>query len=339
MSAIADVARLAGVSKSTASRALSGGGYVSEGTRERVIAAAAKLGYVASPNAASLVTGRTKNIGVMIPFISRWFFGEILEGIETALRANGYDMTLYNVHPGARSDDIFDYFLARKRFDGIIAVAIEPNETDVTRLLALGRPVVGIGGPIPGIASIAIDDVGIARLATEHLIGLGHTDIAHLGGESRERADFSVPRKRRLGFEQAMDAAGLTSAKLNVEAEMGIPAGYEASVDLLSDPRHRPTAIFAACDELAIGAIIAARRLGIAVPGELSVIGIDGHECAAMFSLTTIEQSPRDQGAAIVGTLMRAIEGEAVPEPGVTFHQTRLRVRNSTSRVPSSERV
>ncbi|WP_166984395.1 LacI family DNA-binding transcriptional regulator [Paramicrobacterium fandaimingii] len=334
MSALADVAKLAGVSKSTASRALSGGGYVSEQTRRTVSSAAAKLGYVASPNAASLVTGRTKTIGVMIPFISRWFFGEVLEGIESELRSHGYDMTLYNVHPNERSDDVFDYFLARKRFDGIIAVAVEPDDADITHLHALGRPVVGIGGHVPGIASIAIDDVGIARLATEHLISLGHTNIVHLGGDAGPRTDFSVPRTRRLGYEQAMAAAALSTAGRISDAEMSIPDGYEAAVDVLTDARNRPTAIFAACDELAIGAIIAARRLGIDVPGQLSVIGIDGHECAAMFSLTTFEQSPREQGTLVVDTLLRSIEANENPPEGVTFHPTRLKVRNSTSAAP-----
>ena len=97
MSAISDVARLAGVSKSTASRALTGRGHVSEETRRRVSDAAAEIGYIASPNAASLVTGRTKNVGIVIPFVNRWFFGEVLEGAEQALLSAGYDLTLYNL--------------------------------------------------------------------------------------------------------------------------------------------------------------------------------------------------------------------------------------------------
>ncbi|WP_246087418.1 LacI family DNA-binding transcriptional regulator [Paramicrobacterium agarici] len=335
MSALADVAKLAGVSKSTASRALSGGGYVSEATRRKVSSAAEKLGYVASPNAASLVTGRTKTVGVMIPFISRWFFGEVLEGIESQLRAHGYDMTLYNVHPSERSDDVFDYFLARKRFDGVIAVAVEPVDSDIAHLRGLGRPVVGIGGHVPGIASVAIDDVAVARLATEHLIGLGHTSIVHLGGDSGPRSDFSVPRKRRQGYERAMQAAGLPTGRV-LDADMSIPDGYEAAVEVLTDARDRPTAIFAACDELAIGAIIAARRLGIDVPGQLSVIGIDGHECAPMFSLTTFEQSPHEQGMQIVNTLLDAVDRGVEPDEGVVYHPTRLKVRNSTSALRSS---
>ena len=109
MSAIADVARLAGVAKATASRALSGRGYVSEETRRKVIAAAQDMGYVASPNAASLVTGRTKSVGVIIPFISRWFFSEVLESMEQALLEQGYDMTLYTLPaPSPERERVFD---------------------------------------------------------------------------------------------------------------------------------------------------------------------------------------------------------------------------------------
>jgi len=97
VSALADVARIAGVSKSTASRALSGAGYVALPTKERVERAAAEIGYVVSANAASLVTGQTRNVGVVIPFINRWFFAEVLEGIESTLIGAGYDLTLYRL--------------------------------------------------------------------------------------------------------------------------------------------------------------------------------------------------------------------------------------------------
>ena len=125
MSAIGDVARLAGVSKSTASRALSGNGYVSETTRKRVVDAARDIGYVASSNAASLVTGRTKNVGVVIPYVNRWFFGEVLDGIESTLIKAGYDLTLYRLSPEAEQRQrVFEYFLVRKRVDAVIAVGI-----------------------------------------------------------------------------------------------------------------------------------------------------------------------------------------------------------------------
>jgi DNA-binding LacI/PurR family transcriptional regulator len=333
MSGISDVARIAGVSKSTASRALTGGGYVSDGTRQRVIEAARRIGYVASPNAASLVTGRTKNVGVVIPFVNRWFFGEVLEGIEDALLRSDYDLTLYNVRPGTTSRaHIFDHFLARKRFDGIITIGIEPTLDEMDRLFSLDRPVVAVGGgQLDGISSVSIDDVFVSRLATEHLLGLGHTRIVHIGGEHSDDLMTSVHGRRLKGYLDAMEDAGLAAMALSVPSDMSVPGGYAAAVDVLGNPRSRPTAISAASDEVAVGAIIAARRTGIEVPGELSVVGVDGHEYAEMFSLTTVEQSPRAQGAAIVGLLMEHLDGRR-SDPVTLLHPTRLVVRSSTGR-------
>ena len=183
MAAIGDVARLAGVSKATASRALSGGGYVAEETRRKVQAAAREIGYIASPDAASLVTGRTKNIGVIIPFVNRWFFGEVLEGAERALLAAGYDLTLYNLAlEGPERDRVFDFFLARKRVDAVIAVGVDLDAREVEVIGRRDKPIVALGGSAPGAPRLAVDDRAAGRLATEHLIQLGHTRIAHIAG-------------------------------------------------------------------------------------------------------------------------------------------------------------
>jgi DNA-binding LacI/PurR family transcriptional regulator len=333
VSAIADVARLAGVAKATASRALSGRGYVSEETRRKVVAAAALIGYVASPNAASLVTGRTQSVGVIIPFISRWFFAEILESLERALLAQGYDMTLYNLPaPSDERERVFDFFLARKRFDGVISVGVELTDAEVDLLHRLGRPLVGIGGEIPGVHTIAIDDIGAARLATEHLLSLGHTDIRHIGGDQIDQMDFAVHTQRLTGFTRAMQDAGLPTAGCFSPCAFTIPGGYEVGLALFGDPHQRPTAVFAASDEIAIGLIIAARDLGIQVPSELSVIGIDGHPYAEMFRLTTIEQHPRNQARMAVDILLAALESTDGPGAAeFTRAPTNLVMRSSTS--------
>lgn len=332
MSGISDVARMAGVSKSTASRALTGGGYVSEATRQRVLDAAGRIGYVASTNAASLVTGRTKNVGVIIPFVNRWYFGEVLEGVEDALLACDYDLTLYNVRPGTPSRSrIFEHFLARKRFDGIITIGLDPSPAELERLLSLDRPVVSLGAQFDGVSSVAIDDVAVSRLATEHLIGLGHTRIVHIGGERSEDLTGTVHGRRLRGYLDAMADAGLSSETLHVPSEMTLPGGYAAGVQVVSDLRSRPTAISAASDEVAVGAIVAARRTGVQVPAELSVVGVDGHEYAEMFSLTTVEQRPREQGVAVVELLMDALEGRQ-GSTTTLLHPTRLVVRSTTAR-------
>ena len=278
MNAIADVARLAGVSKATASRALSGRGYVAEETRLRVVEAAASLGFVASTNAASLVTGQTKNVGLVIPFVNRWFFGEVLEGIEGALMDAGYDLSLYRLRDDEEQRKrVFDYYLVRKRVDAVIAVGIALNAHEVELLHNLKKPIVGVGGEIDGISTLSIDDEECANLATRHLIGLGHRRIVHLGGSLDRQMDFTVHAKRLDGYHRAMREAGLQAVDSYFPTEFSMEGGYAAALQVLADPAERPTAIFAGCDEIAFGAIIAARQLGLSVPSALSVIGLDGH--------------------------------------------------------------
>jgi DNA-binding LacI/PurR family transcriptional regulator len=338
MSGISDVARLAGVSKSTASRALSGSGYVSEKTRLRVAEVAASLGYVPSTIAASLVTGRTRNVGVVIPYLHRWFFAEVLEGIQSALLERGLDLTLYDANPGSEGRRrIFEDFLARKRFDGLIAVGLEPEDHELERLLTIGRPVVSIVGSEHDPAVIGIDDDDAARRVTHHLTALGHRSIAFVGGGSSPRW-ASVDRRRLDGYFAAMAAADLTDYAQHVTSEVTLPGGYAAAVDLLGTSRSRPTALVAVCDEVAIGAIIAARRLGIRVPSDLSVVGIDDHEYAEMFALTTLRQIPRDQGRAAVELLEArlsdpAADHVAAPSPA------RLIMRASTGPVDQRHSV
>ena len=335
MSGISDVAHLAGVSKSTASRALSGAGYVSESTRERVTAAAATLGYVPSTNAQSLSTGRTQNIGVVMPYINRWFFAEVLEGIQQALLERGLDLMLYDAKPGSESRRrIFQDFLARKRFDGLIAVGLEPEENELDSMLSLGKPVVSVIGDQPGTSVVTLDDGNTAYRATEHLIALGHRQVIFLGARTDPHRPH-VESARVAGYEEAMRRAGLDDAITHVPAALTMPSGYAAAVDLLSDSRARPTGIVAACDEVAIGAIIAARRLGIQVPATLSVVGIDDHEHAEMFALTTLHQDPREQGRTAVDLLMRQIE-DPDADPVVVRVKPRLVVRNSTGPVDPS---
>jgi DNA-binding LacI/PurR family transcriptional regulator len=329
MSGISDVARLAGVSKSTASRALSGSGYVSEKTRARVTAVAESLGYVPSTNAASLVTGRTQNIGVVMPYVNRWFFAEVLEGIQQALLERGLDLTLYDAKPGTSGRTrIFEDFLARKRFDGLIAVGLEPDHDEIDRLITIGRPVVSVVGSSEATTVVEVDDDYAARRATEHLIALGHRDIAFLGGGMTHWAQ--VDRRRLDGYLGAMTAAGLSDHVSHIVSVVTLPGGYASAVDALGDARARPTAIVATCDEVAIGAIIAARRLGVQVPSDLSVIGIDDHEFAGMFSLTTLRQSPREQGRMAVEMLMNHLDDPSEPPKAVRM-RAQLVVRNSTA--------
>ena len=336
MGGIAEVARVAGVSKSTASRALTGNGYVSPATRERVARVAEDLGYVASSSASSLATGRTRNIGVVMPYLNRWFFAEVLEGVQEVLLAEGFDLTLYDAKPGTEGRRrVFDDFLARKRFDGLIAVALEPDDHELERLVGIGRPVVSVVGDSDQTSVVGLDDVHAARRATAHLVDLGHERITFLGGISDHEGPH-VDRERLGGYASRMRDAGLRPD--HAPSEVSLPGGYDVAVDLLSDPDRRPTAIVAACDEVAIGAIIAARRLGIAVPSALSVVGIDNHEYSEMFGLTTLEQSPRGQGAAAARLLLDHLRSPGTDRTQMRLH-ARLIVRGSTSPPPGTPSV
>lgn len=337
MSALADVARAAQVSKATASRALSGRGYVSDETRDRVVAAAAAIGYVVSSNASSLVTGQTRNVGVVIPHINRWYFGEVLEGIESALIGAGYDLTLYRLSADATERrKVFEYFLVRKRVDAVLAVGIELTGHEVALLHSLDKPIVGIGGPVEGMATMSIDDVAAAALVTNHLISLGHTRIMHFGGDQHREMDFRVHSQRLSGFRSAMQAAGLEHGDSSFRAtELSIQGGFAIGLAVLADPRSRPTAIVAGSDELAIGVIVAARQLGIQVPAQLSVVGIDGHDLSEMFGLTTLAQHPHSQGTRAVELVMAQLsDGSTSVDAVWRPYPVHLEVRGSTTAPP-----
>ncbi|MCU1542423.1 MAG: LacI family transcription regulator [Microbacteriaceae bacterium] len=334
MPGINEVAALAGVSTATVSRALSGNGHVSPATKTRVKSAALELGYVVSSNASGLATGRTKNVGVVIPFLNRWFFSSVVEGAEHSLLSHGYDLTLYNLSgSGGERRSVFEHFLLRKRVDAVIAISLELSASEVSSLLDMNKPIVGVGGPLPGVRTLSIDDVQVARLATEHLLSLGHRAIAHIGGNNDVELDFHLPTNRRVGYEAALEAVGIPiDPELFAEADFTLQGGYRAAKQLLGNPRKRPTAVFAASDEMAIGTILAARDLGLTVPGDVSVIGVDDHELSDFFGLSTIAQFPAEQGRKAVEILMDQLHpGHRVPAANTPLH-FELIVRSSTAR-------
>jgi DNA-binding LacI/PurR family transcriptional regulator len=194
MAGIKEVATKAGLSVATVSRALSGKANVSPRARRLAQEAAQELGFIPSYHASSLASGRNHNIGLVMPHVHRWYFSSVLEGVSESLLDAGYDLTLYNVgeQPERRSSVLND-FLLRKRLDAVIAVALVLSEAEIQQLLAVHRPIVGIGGALPGASTIRIDDERLARQATNHLIGLGHTRIAHVTGDAELDRDFKLP--------------------------------------------------------------------------------------------------------------------------------------------------
>lgn len=333
MSTLADVARRAGVSKSTASRALSGRGSVSTATAEKVSSAARSLGFVASSAAESLATGRSRNIAVVTPFINRWFYGEVIDGVESALIGAGYDLTLYRLTDNIdQRQQLFDYFLVRKGVDAVIAVTLFISDEEVRKLRRLGKPLVGLGGLIPSIPTLSIDDVVTARRATEHLIDLGHRNIVHVGGDQQRQLDFEVHSNRLIGFREALASAGLWHDRDFFADDFDIPGGYRSALKVLGTPDARPTGIVAGSDEIALGVIMAARELGLRVPEDLSVIGIDGHPLGETFGLTTMNQHAANQGSMAVSQALAQLGGG--PNNTDDTHlelRVDLKVRSSTA--------
>lgn len=349
MAGIKEVASRAGLSVATVSRALSGKSNVSSRSRRLAQEAAKELGFVPSYHASSLASGRNHNIGLVVPNVQRWYFSSVLEGVSETLLDAGYDLTLYNVgeQPGRRSSILTD-FLLRKRLDAVIAVALVLSEDEIGQLLAVHRPIVGIGGALRGASTIRIDDERLAALATRHLIGLGHSRIAHITGDSELNRDFKLPELRQKGFTAAMEAAGLTiRQEWTATADFTIQGAYAAGRKLLGSSSERPTAVFAACDEMAVGIMLAARDFGLQVPRDLSVVGIDGHDLAETFGLTTINQDPRGQGRLAAATALALLDspgadsdrGQETAAVQDQEYPTEFVIRSSTAVPPDGDRT
>jgi DNA-binding LacI/PurR family transcriptional regulator len=332
---IDDVARLAGVSTATVSRALRGLPTVSEATRQRVLAAAEELRYTVSPSASRLAGGKTGTVAVIVPRITRWFFGTVVEGAEEVLHEAGYDMLLY--HLGGREQTrqrLLRTANLRKRVDAVMLVATPMHTADFGTITEFALPGVTVssGTVVPGWPCVRIDDVRAARTATEHLLSLGHRRIAHISGDPSDELAFTTHLDRRRGYLDALTAAGVTpDPGLDVDAQFTVVGGGRATEELLARGEP-PTAIFAACDEMAMGAIAVLRQAGLSVPGDVSVIGIDDHDLSGVVGLSTVAQPAAEQGrlaaAMLLDPLCRNVPPVEVPEPVIL--PTRLVVREST---------
>lgn len=336
---IVDVAQRAGVSVATVSRALRDMPNVSKSTRDRVLRAAQELRYAASPLASGLVTGRVRSVGVVLPYAGRWFFAEVIRGIEEALRDHGYDLVLHVVSDGQRRADFFESLPVRRRVDALLVVALPLDEHERDILRSLHLPLAAVAEPIDGLHGEYVDNVGAAKLAVQHLVNLGHTRIASIGGDLHGPERFSVPGLRQSGFRAAMADAGLT-VRPEWEVDGGFTAhgGELAMTSLLSQSGGRPTGVFCQSDEMAFGALKALRKSGLRVPEDVSIIGVDDHELADIFDVTTVAQPVVAQGAAAARWVVQQLEKTADAEPpasGENLHPVRLVLRGSTGPAPA----
>jgi DNA-binding LacI/PurR family transcriptional regulator len=321
------VAKRAGVSTATVSRALRGLPNVSEETRSRVLAAAVELDYVISPSASRLASGQTRSIGVVSPYVGRWYFGQLLSGAEEVLRGSGYDVLLFALPDDPARADFFARMPLRRRVDGVLILTLPLEEAEVAQLGALGLPMASVGVTGRGISSVGIDDEAGARAAVNHLVNLGHERIALIGGGPSEPLHFTVPHERLAGYRGAMADAGLPVLPgYEADGQFTFVGGEAAMAGLLGLPTA-PTAVFAESDEMAVGAMRAVRQAGLAVPDDVSIVGFDDHEVAAMLDLTTVAQPAQDQGRIAAQLLLDRIAGGADEQRRVP---TRLVLRAST---------
>jgi LacI family transcriptional regulator, repressor for deo operon, udp, cdd, tsx, nupC, and nupG len=325
---IEDVARLAKVSGGTVSRALRNLPNVSPKTRAKVLEAAAQLNYTASPSASSLASGKMSTIGVITPYVSRWFFAQAINGIEEVLQRERFDLVLYIDEDGKT----FQSLPMRRKVDGVLLLTLPSDSPDVEGVKNLGVPVGSLHVAIDGFSSVLIDDVAGSVMATDHLIGLGHRRIASVTLEQNSSIKFRTGEERSDGYRRSLKAAGIkVDPKLIINGRSTVEGGQEAGAQLLSLP-ERPTAIFVQSDEMAMGVLHTIRRAGLRCPEDISVIGFDDHELSKVFDLTTVAQPAHDQGALLAEHVMAQVLSGAAPE--TTTLKTHLVIRGTTAPPP-----
>lgn len=336
---IKDVAARAGVSFTTVSHVLNGTRRVSEPSRQRVERAVAELGYVPSALARSLKTSETHVLGVLVPNITNPFFAELMRGVEDAARGQGYSVFLCNCDDDPARQLGYVQSLLARRVDGLLLANSAAEASTVSGALRQTPvPTVVVDRAVAGLDAdlVRLDNTGGARLATEHLLGLGHRHIACLAGPLA----FEVSRARVAGWREALAAAGITPAPgWLVEGPYSPAQGHAATLGLLT---HHPeiTAICAGNDLLGIGALRAAAERGVAVPRQLSVIGFDGIELGGFVhpGLSSVGEDIRAIGERAAAVLIERIRRSASRQPSPLRELVvtpALILRESTGPVPA----
>jgi LacI family repressor for deo operon, udp, cdd, tsx, nupC, and nupG len=328
---IVDVAKAAGVSTATVSRVLSNPGTVLDSTLKHVQSVIAKLDY--SPNAAakSLRTLQSSKLLVIVPDIAEPFFALVLQGIEQAATREGYAVLVGDTQNELDRDQHYATMLPRREVDGLIVLS-QKIPTVIMPWMKSHRtlpPVVTgfISGKEFGVSSASIDNVAVAREALEHLYGLGHTHIGVIAGP----AELPQVQDRIRGIKACASARRLTDSLSIEHGKFAIEAGITCGAKLLAQS-PRPTAIMCLSDAVAVGALEVARRVGLAVPRDLSVIGCDDIPMAAHLApaLTTIALPMREVGREAVRLVVGTLRGH-ITKPVHTLLPFDLMNRHSTA--------
>lgn len=336
MVTISDVAARAGVGVSTVSRVLNDSPKVSDATRARVLATIEALDYRPNPLARGLVRGRCQTIGVVVPFFTHASAVERLRGVVAALDDSRYDVVLFNVESPVHRDEHFAALTRRDRADGLLVLSLPPGRRDLERLAKAGVPLVLVDVCGTDVSCVVTDDIEGGRIATRHLLALGHERVAFIGDDPANAFGFTSSAKREQGYGEVLEAAGLA-----VRPELKGYGAHDRTVarrltEGLLARRDRPTAIFASSDVQAIGVLAAARAGGLRVPEDLSVVGFDDVEISAYVGLTTVRQPLFDSGYSGAKLLLAALDHEGPVAP--VTHELPLELIERTTTGPPPRR-
>ena len=327
---IEDVARIAGVSIATVSRCLHMPDVVAVKTRERILSAVLQTGYTLNTAAQSLRQRRSNTVLVVVPDIGNTFFAEILGGIEQVASAAGLTMLIGDTGRNIDREQSYMRYLLNGRADGALLLA-EPQAAwfDVPTANSVGiKPIVTISEVGPGHETVAvsIDNEAASRRAVEHLMRQGHRRIAHLTGPQSN----ILTQARLNGYRHALRDAGIKlQDTFEIPGDFSMASGRQAFGSFRAMP-DKPTAIFCANDESAMGFIAAAHLAGVMVPRDISVVGFDDIHFAQCFipALTTVHQPRVEMGAAAMRLLLSIMANET---PQSIQLESNLVLRDSTA--------
>jgi DNA-binding LacI/PurR family transcriptional regulator len=330
---IRDVAKRAGVGVATVSRVLNNSGLVSERARQAVMQAVNELNYVPNPTARRLSLGKTFTVAVIVPFFTRPSFVERLRGIDSVFADSRYDMIVFNVESVQKRDKYLAEVPRPDRSDGVIVVTLTPNDAQAQAFKTSGVPVVLVDTHHSDLPSVMEDSVLGGRIATEHLIELGHRRIAYVSDVLDDVFSATAASLYRFkGYQQALEAADIELRDDYLKHGRHSRAeAHRCALELFALP-DPPTAVFAASDTQAIGVMEAARAAGLRVPEDVSIIGYDDLDVASYIGLTTVRQSLFESGQRGAQLLLNAIDGQLV-EPVREYMPVELVVRESCQRI------
>lgn len=330
-STIRDVAKYAGVGVGTVSRVLNDSTAVSHGTKEKVLEAIHALDYAPNQMARRLSLGKTMSIGIIAPFFTLSSMVERLRGIETALSASDYNMNIFNVETAKQRWHTLIDIPRREGVDGLLVVTLTPNAEETPQLRKTTIPTVLVDAECDApLTQVVVDDVRGGYKATRHLLERGHRRIAFISHYRNNAMGNGSSRDRFLGYKQALQEAEVTLRQEYVlEGDHVRTAGYQMMGNLLTLPEP-PTAVFAASDSHAMGALRAIQHANLQVPRDISIIGYDDIEIAEYLNLTTVRQPLFESGKVGMELLLAEVEGQPA-QPTKILLPTEVIVRQTTA--------